>query len=323
MSTTINITKLLITGERRSGTTLVANLLNAQERITVYRDFLNIDRLKRRMAIASLVDSLSTTQRARLICELSHYDYDDAKFEFATAMQLQPTDFGTLLEFYLYVLRRIAKPGDVAAGHKTTMAHSIVGNLLELVPDLKVIYVVRDPRDVVSSALKRFTGETLFDFAESWLQSYAVMQGYLGNPEIAPRIMILRYEDLLLQKDQTLPRIAEFLGVDRIVIPETMTDYGEEWRGNSSFGELKETLDTTPIGRWRSQNPRAGRVAEILLFDAMIEAGYEMSEEKKGFERVQVETRYSFYRLVRKSLWLLRQVEFAVLRPLMKRLAAI
>ena len=34
--------KLMITGEKRSGTTLIANFLNAQRGFTVYRDFLHI-----------------------------------------------------------------------------------------------------------------------------------------------------------------------------------------------------------------------------------------------------------------------------------------
>lgn len=55
----IGSTKRLVTGERRSGTTLLANLLNAIEGLTVGRGLLHIARLSRAIAVNTCVASLT------------------------------------------------------------------------------------------------------------------------------------------------------------------------------------------------------------------------------------------------------------------------
>jgi hypothetical protein len=88
--------------------------------------------------------------------------------------------------------------------------------------------------------------------------------------------MVLRYEDLLLEVDQTLAGIADLIGYREIAVPDVMNDYGREWQDNSSFGDLTGVLDPAPIGRWRQQDPDMGRVVEALLQDSMESAGYEV-----------------------------------------------
>ena len=288
--------KLLITGERRTGTTLIANFLNAQKGITIYRDFLHLERMRQGLVGISLTDSLSPTQRLQLIHCFNGWNAD-----LGFQVDLDPEQFSSLAEFYRYVLNLIARPGDRIVGHKTTMAHRTVDELLEHVPDLQVIYILRDPRDVVASALKRFADEenTLFDYIEGWQRSYLKMRSLITNPDFAGRIFMLRYEDFVLGRDQVLPYLAEFLEVEKLVVPEEMTDYGQSWLSNSAFGDLKQTLDPTPVGRWREENPRAGRVAEILLAPEMLQVGYEVSADINNDEKARVQHQYMQHCLAR------------------------
>ena len=145
---------LLITGEKRSGTTLAANFLNAQDGITVYRDFLHIERLQKvNLGGVPLDQHLNADQRHTLIRSFEEWS---SLLETELDLHLNPLEFCTILEFYQYVLHSIAAPNDVIVGHKSTMAQGILRDLLFRIPNLKVLYCLRDPRDVVTSALKRF-----------------------------------------------------------------------------------------------------------------------------------------------------------------------
>ena len=55
----IGSTKRLVTGERRSGTTLLANQPNAIEGLTVGRGLLHIAKLSRAIAVSTFVASLT------------------------------------------------------------------------------------------------------------------------------------------------------------------------------------------------------------------------------------------------------------------------
>lgn len=292
-------TKILITGERRSGTTLVANFLNAQEGFTIYRDFLHVERLQKSLGGAALETRLGLMQRLRLIDT-----FDDWTSMLGITLELNPEEFSSLLEFYTYVLEVISHPDDIVVGHKTTMMHHLLGNLLKLIPELKVVFLLRDPRDLVTSALKRFADEqaTLFDYIEGWQQSYHTLQRLLCDEFTAPRVYVLRYEDFILETGRFIPQLSTFLGGVRIEIPEAMNDYGTQWQSNSAFGYLKQTFDPAPIGRWRSHNPDAGRIAEVLLSKSMQECGYEISAPITDSERTQIRFAFEEHQLNKMGL---------------------
>lgn len=295
----MKMTKLLITGERRSGTTLIANLLNAQDGFTIYRDFLHVERLQKSLGGVALETRLGLAQRLRLIDT-----FDDWTSMLGIKLELYPQEFSSLLEFYTYVLDVISHPDDIIVGHKTTMMHHLLENLLKLIPELKIVFLMRDPRDLVTSALKRFADEpaTMFDYIEGWQQSYRTLQRLLFDKEIASRVCVLRYEDFILSTNRVLPGLSSFLGDVRIIVPDTMTDYGNRWQENSAFGDLKLTFDPAPIGRWRNHNPEAGRIAEVLLSQSMQECGYEISAPISDQEMSQIRFTYEDYQLKKMGL---------------------
>ncbi len=285
---------MLITGERRSGTTLLANFLNSQDEFTVYRDFLHVERLQRSLGGVDLETALSLHQRLRLLGT-----FDDWTSMLGIELDLCADEFSSLLDFYTYVLEMIAQPGDVVVGHKTTMLHHLGGDLLQLVPDLKILFMLRDPRDLATSALKRFADEpaTLHDYIEGWERSLFTIKRLFCDVRFSGRIFILRYEDFILETDQVLPHLATFLDDAAIRVPAAMTDYGSKWQENSAFGDLKQDFDATPIGRWREYNPEAGRIAEVLLAKSMQECGYELSAPISDEERSRTLLAYESHRM--------------------------
>jgi hypothetical protein len=338
----------MVTGERRSGTTLLANLLNANDQITVYRDFLHIARLQQLVAAPALGDPLTQAQKDRLI---AHFDSREitrragrisptatrVMEDVAThgTVDVRPAGFDNLVEFYRKTLERIAAPDDLVVGHKTTSAHDAVAELLNAIPELHVIYMLRDPRDVTISAMKRFPHERWSDHVAGWRASYRTMRHLVGRPDLEPRILLVRFEDLLLQTDETLSTMARFLGIGGLQVPATMTDYGQQWRDNSSFDDLEKgpedtgesgnrggsggVLRTTPVGRWRGEDPDLGRLVESLLCDVMERAGYPPSVPVSPAERQRAEVKFKRSRLTQRPRRLLRRAKLKIMALLKAR----
>ncbi len=88
-----------------------------------------------------------------------------------------------------------------------TPAHvRMIDRILNKYPDAKVLFVVRDGRDVTVSMRKRFGN---FDKGlRRWVEDNR--QGLIWVHD--PRIMLVRYEDLVKRYDEIMPRICSFIG---------------------------------------------------------------------------------------------------------------
>jgi hypothetical protein len=300
------LTKLLITGERRSGTTLFANLMDAQKGVSVYRDFLHIERIRKSVGAHSLCSFLEKRQKERVI---SYFGSTLTTERLDSGLELKESDFDNLVDFYCHVLQGVARPGDSVVGHKTTRAHGVIYQLLRLVPNLKVIYVVRDPRDVTISALRRFPRESWFEHIQNWRESYTMVRKLAQKSEMSSNIMILRYEDLILHSDTVLFQVAVFLGCSAFTVPNAITDYGQEWQDNSSFNDLTRILDTTPIGRWEREDPAVVRRVEVELYEMMMETGYLVSRRLGTIERLHGGVLGVLHLLARRPKRLLRRIK--------------
>ena len=173
---------------------------------------------------------------------------------------------------------------------------------------------------MIVSALTRFPRKNLLRFTDSWREGFRTIRDLADQQEFGSRIMIVHYEDLLLRSDVELARIASFLGVKELKTPEAMSDYGKEWKNNSSFGDLKTTLDTTPIGRWRRMNVQAGQIVELQLADLMQEAGYEASRKTGPIETVRVRGRLLLYHASLRAHRVFGLIKRRLIKPTIKRL---
>jgi Sulfotransferase domain len=172
----------------------------------------------------------------------------------------------------------------------------------------KVIYMVRDPRDVIisayNSALERTDldrGDPFMSFVAefvsgarsavgSWGENVASWVATRGN---TPRFLLLRYEDMVSETTRELKRVAGFLGIpattehlaeavnrssvediDRL---EQMQSVG----GNSRTAGRKEPVSfpLSPKGGWQTTLPKAA-VSEIesAWGPLMSALGYELCE---------------------------------------------
>ena len=150
--------------------------------------------------------------------------------------------------------------------------------LSRLDPKLHVIYMLRDPRDVIVSR-HGTEPNRYWTNLRAWRQSVAAASRYIGRP----RLHIVRYEDLLNDPDavqQALSRAMPFL---QMVQPfSTFHDVAElktaQWR--AAMGSIRRVTGAESPS-WHKHLPRlkGQMVRHGDLSDDLIRLGYEKDEQ--------------------------------------------
>lgn len=261
---------VLITGEQRSGTTLLARMLDAQREVRVVADYLHIDRLLDSFDGCTLESPLDRDQKRRL---LQIFSRDTAMLDFVVGMRSD--EFSSLLDFYYLALDRVSSTERVV-GHKTTRAYAIIPELARSDHRLHVIFMMRDPRAVIPSITRWRDRHTPEAMSESWREGFEAFQRYSKDKKLRGRFLMLKYEDLVLKPEDAADQLSGFLGLSSFQTNVNFHDnLGAAWRGNSSFGELSDRIDQTPVERWRDEDPDVIAYIEKELSSEMNSIGYE------------------------------------------------
>lgn len=262
---------LLITGEMRSGTTFLANFLNSQSKAVVYADMLvSLFMEAHQLGIRDIHKPLSEREKNVLLSNL----IQEGKLHhlgFATIDRDRELNWWLLFQESLNVIRG----GEDAqiVGVKRTREESYLPQLINA--GAKVIYCVRDPRDVVISAKNRFARFDLFKSAENWQQSVQLALQLRDSKHF----FLMRYEDLILEKDKTAQQLSDFLELPVITnLTELKFGHNKHYRDNSSFGDVKKLFDPSATYRWKSNpaNPEM-QFVERFLKSEMQDMGYKPS----------------------------------------------
>ena len=123
---------------------------------------------------------------------------------------------------------------------------------------VKVILLIRDPRDIITSLNfgrgADFTGDirpTLFNI-RNWRKSAAFAINYRNHKNL----LCIKYEDLITDTEQILYNISQFLNIrefNKSFLNEGIKDqYGRVWKGNSSHN-VKNTIDQSSMHRYKTQ----------------------------------------------------------------------
>ena len=259
----------------RSGTTLAANFLNSISGFTVLRDFLHIERLRKAAQCEHIKESLSEAQKQRAMRKHNQMTkkipYKENKF------MLESWRFQSIHSFYNHFLTLLEEQGGRVVGHKTTNAHNVLSQVLSATSDLKAIYVVRDPRDVVVSASSKWPHEKrgqLENVCSNW--NDGLEEALMLKNRFESRLYILRFEDLVIHTGMEINHLARFIGTE-VERPKELKEYGRPWGGNSSFENGSALFDTTAVGRWETRRPWIKKQVEESCGHLMNKVGYDMN----------------------------------------------
>jgi glycosyltransferase involved in cell wall biosynthesis len=147
-----------------------------------------------------------------------------------------------------------------------------LGKIFAHCPQSKIIWMLRDGRDVVCSKLQ--TRNKIFGFEKllnNWIASNIAGLNFIDDP----RIKLVKYEDLVTNTEQTLQDIFQFLEADYV---ETILDYQSKsfyFMNNQNLNKPKNNNDKKYISQlrnWQINQP---------IFDGRNLWQTEMTQEQK------------------------------------------
>ena len=298
---------IFIVGVPRSGTTMMRYLLETSDRIAIAREnhfmghilgrrgarhfFRRAGDLKDDTAVRKIVDMIYSGEYEKLAGwrRPSPYWYwlkDEVPREEIESRLLaaERTERGMFRAFLRVYADLAGKP---VMGEKTPTHLNYVDTLLEWFPDARVIHMLRDPRAVyVSDRYRRQTRDrfpySLMKRVPLLLETYLLLlysvswRRALGKhsrllKKHPGRYMLVRFEDVVKEPNETLPSVFGFLGV---AMPESVESDVEvpQKHGMRSSGE---GIDPQAADRWRERIRRpARRFLELTLRGPMRRYGY-------------------------------------------------
>jgi hypothetical protein len=153
----------------------------------------------------------------------------------------------------------------------------VIRPFLYVMPSLYVIYMIRDPRDMVVSV----HGSRPDEFWCS-LRFWKEFNKYYREVSDHPRVMTVRYEDLVSDPDGVQEKLQDKMPF--LAMKKKFSSYHENI---TVSGESLEALrgirpiSRASIGRWRDYLPRISRQLELHgdISDELIKFGYEKDKD--------------------------------------------
>jgi Flp pilus assembly protein TadD len=239
-------------GFMRSGTTLTQEVLGAHPKVF----------------LADEADFIWATQR-----ELHQMDRSSA----STAEKLRKLDLAGILHLRQFYWDRARGRFGENVGQRGIFLDKFTMNTIDLgfinciFPDSKVVFVMRDPRDVCISCFMQLMVPTpATAHLLSWQGTadfYAlVMDWWMHIKELMSLEFIeFRYEDAVTQFEPTYRRVFEFLGLpwDPAVV-DFHKHAAKKTIASPSRNQVTQPLYSSSVTRWRNYEAEFSPVAEIL-----------------------------------------------------------
>lgn len=269
---------IFIAGANRSGTSLMYALLASHpnislvQRTDMWRFF--YDRYGDLSQEENFEQCLSEMLRYRRITRLEP-DAARIRNEFH---QGEPT-YGRL--FALFHEHRAERLGRERWGDKSLHSEYHADQVFAEFPDARMIHVMRDPRDRYASERKQY-GASVASATAKWLASARAAE---ANSKRHANYLVVRYETLASQPEETLRQVCDFLGEAYTPVMLTMRGAPEHLAqgGDSSFEHYEPgEISTRSIGRFREV------VSKQDIAFIQMNAEQEMAELDYALEPVQL-----------------------------------
>lgn len=271
---------IFVVGAPRSGTTLLAALLAGHPGIACGPETQFFSKLDRADLDTAARDPRWPARAAELVSSLTLagqsvvdlFEIDNAELE--ADLAARPPAVASMLE---------ALTGTVAdrAG-KRRWAEKTPNHILHLDsirsawPNAQVVRIVRDPRDSAASMRRLpWASDSVVANAQLWSEWHEASRSFFETDSLS---FTLRFEDLVLEPEEGLTRLCDFLGerfepsmLDTRAAGAAVSSVAEDWKQ-----EVSRPIDRNRGARWkRDLPPDAARCVSMICFEALGEFGYE------------------------------------------------
>jgi hypothetical protein len=123
----------------------------------------------------------------------------------------------------------------------------------ECFPNSSMLYILRDPRDVVASHIQRKFDRTIQEICKAWNNYIECFENFqIKYPRSG---FVIHYEEIVSNSGYLLPKMFDFLSLP---IDASVFDFFKSKAGVHTFGHpnaenLKKNFFTTSIGRWKNE----------------------------------------------------------------------
>jgi hypothetical protein len=284
---------IFVVGPSRSGTTLVRSILNGHPALSIAPETHYFDDLRPRLGERALRplddgDRASVEKYFRAL-ENRFYGQDGGPGEVPTdagELRRQALALGGTADSYFEAFCRVRMNalGKSRWGEKTPRHVFRIAELLGVWPQAKVVCLVRDPRAVVASyrdwkRAKSPAGASA-DRVRATKSYHPVLSALLikGAVEASRQaqrrfgedhVLLLRYEDLVLEPEASVRALADWIGVD---YAPSMLEVSDKY---GSYGDVGGGISQAPLERWRKKlSPTEISVIQTCCRSTMEQTGY-------------------------------------------------
>lgn len=155
--------------------------------------------------------------------------------------------------FSLFLIHAAERDGKPRWGAQTGLIERYADLLFEAYPDLKVVHMIRDPRDRYQASIEKWpNGKGRAGGAVArWNYSRALAERHQANRPAD--YMIVRFEDLVTETEATMRAVCAFLGIELTESMLAMTGAPTHRGRVMAEAEGRVQLSSDYIGRYRSR----------------------------------------------------------------------
>ena len=302
----------LIVGCGRSGTTLIKSILNHHNNVSVVHETFYFDNI-----VKNLNKRKNVTYAEAIEYLLSRWWLKESGFTMESILNQLPDDKGSKYDPYLLFQAMLLSSSEeeqvIQIGEKTPSHINYIDEIIEKVPALKVIQMIRDPRAVFTSYSKTNVGSNqVLPVVREWSNAYKVYTRHMNSPNY----LLVKYEDLATSPEQTLRSICSFLGVD--FTNDLLSFYARKEQGfvqeQRHHAKTLKPLTAERVGAWSGEISLYKRqVIENVLYEEMKSANYSGKYKKLKFMKAYLAygrfVDFAHKNLVRRPRQLLKMIK--------------
>ena len=266
-----------IVGSGRSGSTMLRMMLSADSQVCIPPETWFIRSLVSELPLGGPLDEAQVNRAVDIITGHRRWSDLELSSEIFTPFTSSPASLRDLVDCVYDTL--LDREGKTILGDKTPPYIDILPELAKLYPGARFIYLLRDGRDATYSFFtKKWKGRWLYQHTYEWRNAVRKYEGYCRLPELSSRVLEVRYEDLILDTDDTLHQIHKFLGLPYSEAALNWQEHVKDkvpGREQKIHGKLSRAPRASDVDRWRRDlTPRQLFIVEAFLHRELRFSGY-------------------------------------------------